>query len=64
MKRQDSCEIERADLVIGIPSYNEADNISYVVEKCSEGLCRYFPDMKSVIINVDNNSPDNTSCSY
>ncbi len=47
-------------IVVGIPSYNEADNISYVAETASEGLVEYFPDHKSILVNVDNNSPDNT----
>lgn len=57
-------EIDHAEIVIGIPSYNEADNISFVVEKCNQGLRKYFPSFKSVIINVDNNSPDNTKNSF
>ncbi|MDY6970015.1 MAG: glycosyltransferase family 2 protein [Spirochaetota bacterium] len=53
-------DVNSAELIVGIPSYNEADNISFVVEKCNEGLRKYFPNYKSVIINVDNNSPDDT----
>ncbi|MDY6933508.1 MAG: glycosyltransferase [Spirochaetota bacterium] len=52
--------VKRADIVIGIPSYNEADNIAFVVEKSAQGLQKYFPNYSSVIINVDNNSPDDT----
>ncbi len=53
-------KVKKADLVIGIPSYNEADNIVFVVEKAQEGLKKYFPRKKSVIINVDNHSSDGT----
>lgn len=53
-------KIEKADLVIGIPSYNEADSIEYPTRQASTGLTSYFPDKRSVIINCDNNSPDNT----
>lgn len=49
-----------ADLIIGIPSYNEADNIGFVTRVCDEGIQKYFPDCRSAIINVDNNSPDDT----
>lgn len=56
----DPYKIDRADIVIGIPSYNEADNIAFVVEQCNRGVTKYFPNHKSVIINVDNNSPDDT----
>lgn len=49
-----------ADLVVGIPSYNEAELISYPTQMASEGLVKYFGDKNSVIINCDNNSPDGT----
>lgn len=52
--------LEKAELVVCIPSYNEADSISYPTMQADEGLRRYFKDRKSVIINCDNNSPDNT----
>ncbi len=48
------------DLIVGIPSYNEADTIGYVVETIDRGIEKYFPDLRAVIVNVDNNSPDNT----
>ncbi len=48
------------DLIVGIPSYNEADTIGGVVRAVDCGLERYFPHLKSLIVNVDNNSPDNT----
>ena len=53
-------DIQAADLVVGIPSYNEAELISYPTQMASEGLVKYFGDKNSVIINVDNNSPDGT----
>ena len=52
--------VDKADLVVCIPSYNEADSISYPVQQASEGLVKFFPEMRSVIINTDNNSPDGT----
>ncbi len=48
------------DLIVGIPSYNEADSIEFVVKKIDEGIQKYFSDKRSIILNVDNNSPDNT----
>jgi len=53
-------DIQAADLVVGIPSYNEAEMISYPTQVASEGLIKYFGDKSSVIINCDNNSPDGT----
>jgi len=52
--------ISSAEMIVGIPSYNEADSISYPTDVASRGLLTYFPDKKAVIINVDNNSPDGT----
>jgi glycosyltransferase involved in cell wall biosynthesis len=56
--------VEKAELVVAIPSYNEADSISYPAFQASEGLFRYFPDKSSLIINCDNNSPDNTKQAF
>ena len=52
--------IDNADLVVSIPSYNEADTIAYATLQVSEGLVRYFPRIRAVVINCDNNSPDHT----
>jgi glycosyltransferase involved in cell wall biosynthesis len=53
-------KIQKADLVVGLPSYNEADNIGKVIKKVDQGLSKYFNSKKSVIINADNNSVDQT----
>ncbi len=53
-------DIQAADLVVGIPSYKEAELISYPTQMASEGLVKYFGDKNSVIINCDNDSPDGT----
>jgi glycosyltransferase involved in cell wall biosynthesis len=52
--------INTAELVVSIPSYNEADSIAYPTQQASEGLSRYFRAVSSVIINCDNHSQDNT----
>jgi glycosyltransferase involved in cell wall biosynthesis len=57
MKRNQS---KKYNVVVGIPSYNESDTIPHVTETVGEGLEEYFSDKKSIIVNVDNNSPDNT----
>ncbi|MBN1830332.1 MAG: glycosyltransferase, partial [Deltaproteobacteria bacterium] len=51
---------ERYDIVVGIPSYNEADTIGHVVSMAAQGLSLYFPDRRSIIVNCDNRSPDGT----
>lgn len=52
--------VRQADVVVAIPSYNEAESIAYPTQKAAEGLARYFAGRSSVIINCDNASPDNT----
>jgi len=52
--------IRKAEIVVGIPSFNESDSIGSVVTCVDKGLSRYFPKKDAVIINVDNNSPDDT----
>jgi glycosyltransferase involved in cell wall biosynthesis len=52
--------VRQADIVFGLPSYNEADNIAVPTDTASRGLMEFFPNVKSVIINVDNDSPDGT----
>ena len=53
-------KIKKAEMVVCIPSYKEADSISYPVTQADKGLDKYFKENDSVIINCDNNSPDNT----
>jgi len=48
------------DLIVGIPSYNNADTIRYVAEIADKGLQKYFSSLKSCIINSDGGSSDNT----
>ena len=52
--------IKKTEMVVCIPSYNEADSIVYPLTQADKGLKKYFSDKTSVIINCDNNSPDNT----
>ena len=56
--------IENAEMVVCIPSYNEADSISYPTLQADKGLVKYFGDISSVIINCDNNSPDGTKDAF
>ncbi|MBN2125714.1 MAG: glycosyl transferase [Deltaproteobacteria bacterium] len=56
--------IRRAELVVSIPSYNEADSISFPTMMASEGLARYFSEKDCVIVNCDNDSPDNTKQAF
>ena len=51
---------EHAEIIVGIPSYMEADSIGFVTQQVDRGLQRYFSQYRSLIVNVDNNSEDNT----
>ena len=53
-------KIDKAELVVGVLSYNEADSISHAARQADEGLALYFPDMRAVVIDSDNNSADHT----
>jgi glycosyltransferase involved in cell wall biosynthesis len=52
--------IRRADIVIGIPSYNNGRTIGHVVRAAYAGLAKYFPQLTGVVINSDGGSSDNT----
>jgi len=49
-----------ADLMVGIPSFGNADTIGYVVHAATAGMVQYFPDLKPVLVNSDGGSPDDT----
>lgn len=50
-----------ADIVVGIPSYNNAKTIGHVVRAVLTGLGKYFPDQRAVCVNADGGSRDGTS---
>ncbi len=58
--RQRVEEIGRADILVGIPSFNNAGTIGHVVQMAAEGMVKYFPDMKPVLVNSDGGSSDGT----
>ncbi|MGH7537567.1 MAG: glycosyltransferase, partial [Gemmatimonadales bacterium] len=49
-----------ADVVVGIPSFNNASTITHVVRAVSAGLSKYYPDCSCVIVNSDGGSNDGT----
>lgn len=53
-------EIQEADILVGIPSYNNARTIGHVVKAVQAGLVKYFPGKKSVLVNSDGGSKDGT----
>ncbi len=53
-------EIKDADILVGIPSYNNARTIGHVVRAVHAGFAKYFPDRKCVLVNSDGGSTDGT----
>jgi len=53
-------DIRKADIVVGIPSYNEANCIGFTTKQVAQGLKLYFSEYKCAIINCDNCSTDGT----
>jgi len=53
-------EIKEADILVGIPSYNNARTIGHVVRAVKAGFAKYFPDKKCVLVNSDGGSTDGT----
>jgi glucosylglycerate synthase len=53
--------IEGADILVGIPSYNNAATIGHVVRAVQAGLAKYFPNRRAVLVNSDGGSSDGTT---
>lgn len=53
-------KIKTADIIVGIPSFNNAHTINYVVYQTAKGLETNFPERKSVIFISDGGSTDGT----
>ena len=52
--------IGSADLMVGIPSFGNAETIGYVVRAATAGMVQYFPELKPILVNSDGGSPDDT----
>ena len=53
-------DIGQADILVGIPSFRNADTIAHVVQQAARGMVDYFPGMKPVLVNSDGGSTDRT----
>jgi glycosyltransferase involved in cell wall biosynthesis len=53
-------ELGEVDLLVGIPSYNNARTIGHVVQAAAVGFAKYFPGRRCVIVNSDGGSSDGT----
>jgi glycosyltransferase involved in cell wall biosynthesis len=53
-------EIESADILIGIPCYNNEETIVHVIQMVTHGLAKHYGDQRSVILVADGGSTDDT----
>ena len=53
-------ELGSVDLLVGIPSFNNARTIGHVVRAAAAGLAKHFPGARAVIVNSDGGSTDGT----
>ena len=58
--REQLKDISRTDILVGLPTFNDANTIEHVVKTAVEGLSRSFPQASVVIVNVDAGSQDGT----
>lgn len=54
-------QVGSADIVVGIPSFNNAATIGHVVRAVSAGLAKYFHGCRAVLVNADGGSSDDTA---
>lgn len=52
--------VGEVDILVGVPTYNDARTIGQVVQAIRAGLLKYFPRQRAVIINTDAGSRDGT----
>jgi len=52
--------VGQADLMVGIPSFGNADTIGHVARAATAGMVQYFTDLKPVLVNADGGSADDT----
>lgn len=53
-------EIDRADILVGIPCFNNETTIAHVIQMLSHGLAKYYKDQRCVIMVADGGSTDDT----
>jgi len=50
----------KVDLIVGVPSFNCAHTVNYVLYQAAQGLAKYFSDKKALIMLSDGGSSDGT----
>lgn len=56
--------LDKADIIAGIPSYNNGETIAFVAEQIGSGLKKHFPGKSCLVINCDGGSTDNTEKAF
>jgi hypothetical protein len=54
-------DIGSVDVLVGIPSFNNAATVGHVVRAVGAGLAKYFPKERAVLVNSDGGSSDDTT---
>lgn len=52
--------VGEVDILVGLPTFNDATTVGQVAQTIRAGLLQYFPRKRAVIINVDGGSTDAT----
>jgi hypothetical protein len=52
--------VGEVDILVGVPTFNDARTVGQVVQAVRTGLLKYFPRQRAVIINADGGSKDET----
>ncbi|HEY7129859.1 MAG TPA: glycosyl transferase family 2 [Nitrospira sp.] len=53
-------QVERADILVGLPSFNNAETVKPVVQAVTTGLRKAFPSARVLLVNQDAGSQDRT----
>jgi hypothetical protein len=53
-------QIERADILVGIPCYNNETTLAHVMTMVSRGLYEYYKNLRAVVMISDGGSTDDT----
>ena len=53
-------DVGEVDILVGLPTHNDAKTIGSIVHAIQDGILRWFPRERAVIINADGGSRDGT----
>ncbi len=53
-------EIQGADILVGVPCFNNEDTITHVIKMVSHGLATHYPRKRAVVMVADGGSTDDT----